>query len=471
MLNNFILSLSDIIWGIPMIIILLGTGIFLSILTKFIQIRGFYRGIELISGKYDSHKDKGEITHFQALATALSATIGTGNIAGVATAIVSGGPGALFWMWISAFFGMAIKFSSATLSMKYRKENNGSFAGGPMYYIEKGLKEKFGISFKWLALFFAISTAIAAFGIGNMAQSNSVSSVLNDLILSSTKSKIIFQAGTISITNSLLIKGIIGIILAILTGTVIIGGIKKISKFTSKLMPFMAAIYLITGLIIIFINLPEIGRIFKIIFIEAFHPKAVGGAILGSTILYTMRMGFARGIFSNEAGLGTAPIVHGAAKTNEPVREGLVAMLGPFIDTIVICTFTGLIIILSGLYTNGSLNGAALTSNAFEKFLPSYGKIIVSISLILFSYSTLIGWYYYGEKAIEYIIPSSKIIKSYQILWLLLIFIGAIAKLSIVWNISDIFNGLMALPNIIALLLLSPIIIKELNNYLKREKL
>ncbi len=468
MVNSIIAGLSDIAWGIPMIILLLSTGIILTIITKFIQIRGFYHGLELISGKYDSADDKGEITHFQALATALSATIGTGNIAGVATAIAAGGPGALFWMWISALFGMAIKFSSATLSLLYRKNLNGEYTGGPMYYIEYGLKEKFGISFKWLSLFFAIATAIAAFGIGNMAQSNSVASVLSDLLVSNSTATTLFSIFGVSISKSVLIKSIIGIILALLTGIVIIGGIRRISKFTSKLMPIMAGIYIIAALIIIFLNTDKLGAVFKLIIREAFTPKAAGGAILGSALLYTMRMGFARGIFSNEAGLGTAPIVHGAAKTNEPVREGLVAMIGPFVDTIIICTLTGFVIILSGLYSSG-ITGAALTSNAFAAFLPSMGKFIVSISLILFAYSTLIGWYYYGEKAVEYIIPDAKIVKFYQILWILLIFTGAVAKLSIVWNISDIFNGFMALPNIIGILLLSGVVVKALNNYFSRK--
>ncbi len=449
-------SLSNFVWGIPMIIVILFTGIFLSIRSKFVQLRMFKHAIGLISGKFDRPEHEGHITHFQALSTALSATIGTGNIAGVATAIFAGGPGAVFWMWVSAFFGMAVKFTSATLAVKYRKVTKDSVKGGPMYYIELGIKERYGWNFKWLAVFFALSTAIAAFGIGNTVQANSVADALSHLI-----------AGDNAAAGSLFyIKLVIGLILSVLTGLVIIGGIKRIAQVASRLTPTMSVFYVLGALAILAINYDKIPEAFKLIFTEAFTGKAARGAILGTAVLYVMRMGFARGIFSNEAGLGTAPMAHSAARTNLPAREGIVAMLGPFIDTIVICSMTALVIIVSGLYAEGTLNGASLTAAAFGAGLKGLGKLIVNIGLALFAYSTLIGWYFYGEKGIEYLIDNPRAIFWYKILWVILIPIGAIANLGIVWNISDVFNGLMALPNLIALFLLSGVAIRELKAYI-----
>ena len=437
-----------------MLTLLLLVGIFVSLKSRFIQLKGFKHAIDLIRGKFDSPEHEGHISHFQALSTALSATIGTGNIAGVATAIVAGGPGALFWMWISAFFGMAVKFISATLAVRYRELTPDSVKGGPMYYIEQGFKEKFNYNARWLAIFFAFSTAIAAFGIGNMVQSNSVADALVSLTgvtgMAKTWGKIIT-----------------GIILAILTGLVIIGGIKRIAQVASKLMPTMSILYILGATAVLVIKYNDIIPAFKLIFDSAFTGKAAGGAILGSAVLYTMRMGIARGIFSNEAGLGTAPMAHSAAKTNHPVREGLVAMLGPFIDTLVICTFTGLVIVVTGLYASG-VNGAPLTGEAFEAALPGIGNLIVTLSLALFAYSTLIGWYFYGEKGIEYLIPGKKIITAYRITWILLIPIGAAAQLELVWNISDIFNGFMALPNLIAIFFLADMAIGEGRRYFIR---
>lgn len=448
-MNEIISVFSNFVWGIPMITIILGTGIYISFKLKFIQLTGLKHGFQLISGKFDNPKDKGQISHFQALATALSATIGTGNIAGVATAIAAGGPGSLFWMWISAIFGMAIKFSSATLAVKYRKVTKESVKGGPMYYIEYGLKERYGWNAKWLAFLFALSTAIAAFGIGNMVQANSVADSLSALFVKN---------------DPFTFKLVTGIILGILTGLVIIGGIKRIASVASKLMPIMTVFYLLAALIVIFINFKNIIPAFALIFEEAFTGKAAGGAILGSAVIYTMRMGFARGIFSNEAGLGTAPMAHSAVKTSHPAREGLVAMLGPLIDTLIVCTLTGLVIVESGLYSKG-LNGAPLTGAAFEQSLPGIGNYIVSFSLALFAYSTLIGWYFYGEKGIEYLFPKINIIPFYQLLWVILIPIGAIMELKVVWNISDVFNGFMAIPNLIGIILLSGVVLSELKNY------
>jgi len=448
-MNEIISYLSNVVWGIPMISLILFVGIFISVKLNFIQIAGLKHGFQLITGKYDNPSDDGHISHFQALSTALSATIGTGNIAGVATAIAAGGPGSLFWMWISAVFGMAVKFSSATLAVKYRKVTDDSVKGGPMYYIEMGLKEKYGWNAKWLAFLFALSTAIAAFGIGNMVQSNSVADSLASLF---------------TFKDPFYFKLITGLILALLTGLVIVGGIKRIASVASKLMPVMTIFYIFAALIVIFINYKEILPAFTLIFKEAFTGKAAGGAILGSTVIYTMRMGFARGIFSNEAGLGTAPMAHSAVKTTHPAREGFVAMLGPLIDTLIVCTLTGLVIVISGLYSQG-LNGAPLTGAAFENSLPGIGNIIVSFSLALFAYSTLIGWYFYGEKGIEYLFPKINIIPLYQMLWIILIPIGAVMELKVVWNISDVFNGFMALPNLIGVVLLSGVVATEVKKY------
>ncbi len=448
--------LSDFVWGLPMIIVILLTGIFLSIRTKFVQIRLFKHAIGLISGKFDRPEHEGHITHFQALSTALSATIGTGNIAGVATAIYAGGPGAVFWMWISALFGMAVKFTSATLAVKYRKVTKDSVKGGPMYYIEMGIKERYGWNFKWLAVFFALSTAIAAFGIGNTVQANSVADALSRLI----------SGANASAHTLFYVKLAIGLVLAALTGLVIIGGIKRIAQVASRLTPTMSVFYVLGALTILVINYDKLLDAFKLIFTEAFTGHAARGAILGTAVLYVMRMGFARGIFSNEAGLGTAPMAHSAARTNLPAREGIVAMLGPFIDTIVICTMTALVIIVAGFYSTGELNGAALTAKSFQLGIGNVGSWIVNLGLALFAYSTLIGWYFYGEKGIEYLFDSPKVIFWYKILWVVLIPIGAVASLGIVWNISDVFNGFMALPNLVALFLLSGVAVRELKAYL-----
>ncbi|RKZ01074.1 MAG: sodium:alanine symporter family protein [Candidatus Hydrothermota bacterium] len=453
-MNTIVKSVSNVIWGIPLILAILTTGIYLTIRSGLVQLRWFKHAFHLISGRFDRPDHKGHITHFQALSTALSATIGTGNIAGVATAIAAGGPGAVFWMWISALFGMAVKFTSATLAVKYRKVTKDSVKGGPMYYIELGIREKYGWNFKWLAVFFALSTAIAAFGIGNMVQANSVADALSNLILGSNAAK----------SGLFTVRLVIGLILAFLTGLVIIGGIKRIASVASRLTPTMSVLYALGALTVLALNYHKLPGAIALIFRSAFTGEAARGAILGSFVLYTMRMGFARGVFSNEAGLGTAPMAHSAAKTNLPAREGLVAMLGPFIDTIVICTMTALVIVVSGLYSSG-LDGAPLTAQSFAQHLSKYGQVLVSLSLALFAYSTLIGWYFYGEKGIEYLIPHPKVIFYYKLLWVVLIVVGAVASLQMVWNISDVFNGFMALPNLVALILLGGVAIEELKRY------
>jgi AGCS family alanine or glycine:cation symporter len=510
-LNSFTKMIADHLWSLPLAAILLGVGFIMTILLKFVQIRGFKHGIELISGKYDRPEHAGAITHFQALTAALSATIGTGNIAGVAIGIYYGGPGAVFWMWVTAVFGMALKFSSCTLAQKYRKiDKDGYVRGGPMYYIEQGL----GKNFKFLAVAFAIFTAVAAFGIGNMAQANSVANAFSGLVYGSHTAKLDSTAVTsdsLSLTaaaneygindsmpvsseslspmppeddsispDSLAAAGkkfvidkkfwfklIFGIVLAFIVGLVIIGGIKRIGQVASKIVPFMSIFYVCGALYIIFTNLELLGHAFNLIFTSAFNPKAAQGGVLGSGFFIALRWGVSKGIFSNESGLGTAPMAHAAAKTDKPVREGLVAMLGPFIDTIIICTMTALVIILAGNWT--SIEGAELTSNSFEHFLPGVGHIIVSIGLIFFAFSTLVTWSYYGEKGFEYLFGRKRNI-IYRWIFLVFIPLGAAIKIQLVWSLSDIGNALMAAPNLIAILLLSPILVKMTREYFIEHK-
>jgi AGCS family alanine or glycine:cation symporter len=452
-LTLWINLISGYVWGPTLITVLVGTGILLTIRLHLIQFRGFGHAIRLLTGKYDHPGQQGQISHFQALSAALSATIGTGNIAGVATAIAAGGPGAVFWMWMTAVIGMAIKFSSCTLAVIYRTVNqDGSVRGGPMYYIERGL----GPAYKPLALLFAFCTAIAAFGIGNMVQSNSVADALKDLLsLNDHNSLLLFRLG-------------VGVVLAILTTLVIIGGIKRIGQVASLLVPLMSIAYIGSASVILFSHLNLVWPALKLIIKGAFTPTAAAGGFMGSTVLFTIRMGVARGIFSNESGLGTAPMIHAAARTEESVHQGLVAMLGPFIDTLLICSMTALIIIISGVWQSG-LDGAPLTCFAFDKFLPGAGRLIVSLGLALFAYSTLIGWYYYGEKGIEYLMGSG-IITPYKWVYIMAIPLGAVVRLDVVWGFADIANGFMALPNLVAVLGLSGVVYVSTINYYKKKR-
>lgn len=391
----------------------------------------------------------GDISSFQALSTSLAATIGTGNIVGVASAIAMGGPGAVFWMWISGAIGGATKYAEALLAIKYRITNeNGEKSGGPMYYIGSGIKDRYGVNANWLSWLFALFGFIASFGIGNMVQANAISESL----------ELTFGMSTV----------VTGIIIAVLTALVIIGGIKNIGSVTEKIVPAMSLMYIVGSLIAIFSNVHMIPVAFKMIFTTAFSSKAVAGGLLGSVIRY----GVARGIFSNEAGLGSAPIAHAASKNDNPVSEGIIGSLGAFIDTIIVCTMTALVILSSGLVQldnsgvmiiKGNLNGASLTNAAFNKLLPRVGGYIVSMGLVFFAFSTIIGWYYYGSKCIEYI-AGLKATKIYKWIWVILTFIGATTSLDTVWNISDMFNGLMAVPNLIGLLALSPLIFEMTKN-------
>ena len=426
---NFIISeLSEVVWGPLMLILLLGTGLWLTFSLGFIQIRFLPKALKLIlSSRKTDHKE-GEITPFQALTTSLSATIGTGNIAGVATAIATGGPGAIFWMWVSGFFGMATKYSEAVLAVKYRtRGEKGHMIGGPMYYISEGL------GLKWMGILFAIFAIIASFGIGCMVQSHSVATAIND-------------AFNID-------KAYTGLILTILTAIVIIGGIKRLSKVTEKLIPLMSAIYILSISVVLIFNIDQFIQIIILIINSAFHPTAAFGGFAGATIRETARFGIARGLFSNEAGLGSAPIAHAAAKTDDPVKQGLIAMTGVFIDTIIICSLTAFAILLTGVWDSGK-SGTELTSLAFSSTFGSYGPLIIAVTLSLFAYSTMLGWSYYGERCSMFLF-GSKFATFYKIVFCIAIFVGAYWKTDVVWGIADIFNALMAIPNLIGLLGLS----------------
>jgi len=440
---EYLNQIRDFVWGAPLIILLLGTGIYLTILLEGLQFRTLFSSLYLALIKrkeYGAHP--GDISHFQALMTALAATVGTGNIAGVASAIAIGGPGAMFWMWLTGLFGMATKYSEAVLAVKYREiDALGTMSGGPMYYIEKGLKNK------WLAMIFAIFAACAAFGTGNMIQSNSVAEAMK---------------ATFNIDH-----WITGIVLFILTFLVIMGGIKSIARAASAIVPVMILFYMIAGTIVLIIYYKNIIHAFELIFVHAFTPMAAAGGFAGATVKMAMQMGVSRGLLSNESGLGSSPIAAAAAKTDEPVRQALVSMTQTFIDTIVVCTFTGLVILVTGAWESGK-TAAALTEHAFSLGLPgTWGGIVVSLSLIFFAYSTILGWAYYGEKSVEYI-AGEKAIKPYRVLWVIVVFIGAVGKLEIVWTLTDIMNGLMAFPNLIALLGLSLVIKNETNHFFKK---
>ena len=438
-LTSLLNSINSIVWGRPMLLLIVGAGLFLMVGLRFMPVRKFSYGIRMLLKGRTETAEEGEITPFNALMTALSATIGTGNIAGVATAVYVGGPGAIFWMWITAIVGMATKYAEAVCAVKYREvDENGDHVGGPMYFITNGLGKRWA----WLGLAFAIFGAIAAFGIGNMVQSNSIASVLKE------------SYGVPAWVS--------GAVMSILVAAVIIGGIKRIAQVAGKLVPFMAVFYVLAGSIIILLNISKVPGAFGEIFSQAFTGTAAAGGFMGMVI-----KGVARGVFSNEAGLGSAPIAHAAAKTNDPVKQGTVAMLGTFIDTIIVCTITGLVIVTSGLY-GGEINGAPLTSAAFEQGLPGFGAHGVSIGLTLFAFTTMLGWAFYGEKCVEYIF-GTKVIKPYRYLWIAAVFTGTTLKLSFVWLLADTLNALMAVPNLIGLLLLSPVIFKVTREYSFKE--
>ena len=436
--HNFVILIDGYLWGPPMLILLLGTHLFLTFRTGIIQ-KHIITGIKLSISK-DKSGD-GDVSQFGALTTALAATIGTGNIVGVATAVALGGPGAVLWCWLTGVFGIATKYSEALLSVKYRvKTADGTMLGGPMYALENGLK------MKWLAVLFCIFTSIAAFGIGNTVQANSISSMVKE---------------TFNISPY-----ITGFVMAALTAVVILGGVKSIARVCEMLVPFMAIFYVLGCLIILIINAQYVFPAIAMIFKYAFTPMAAGGGFAGATIMMAARYGVARGLFSNESGLGSAPIVAAAAQTKNPVRQALVSATGTFWDTVVVCAMTGIVLVSTMLKdpSLGGLQGAALTKACFAD-IPVIGPIILTIGLLTFVFSTILGWSYYGERAIEYLFGKIAIMP-YRILWVIAVFLGSVLSLPLVWDLADAMNAMMAIPNLVSLLLLNGVIVAETKKYL-----
>ncbi|MEE9140350.1 MAG: sodium:alanine symporter family protein [Alphaproteobacteria bacterium] len=446
-------EVSGFIWGPVMLALLLGTGVYLSAGLRLLPWRKLGLGIRLTARgvRKEKQKGEGEITPFQALSVALSGQIGTGNIAGVATALYFGGPGAIFWMWITALVGMATQYSEAVLAVRFRKvDEAGRYVGGPMYYIRHGLHRRW----HWLAVLFALFAMIAAFGIGNMVQANSVAHVFGD----SLERYFEIPRGVTEPVTGLILAGLIFI--------VIIGGVRRIAEWAERLVPVMAVAYVAGALLILAMHAPAIPMAFAQIFTAAFTGEAAAGGAAGGGILLAIRWGVARGVFSNEAGLGSTPIAHAAARTTDPVNQGMIAMLGTFIDTIVVCTMTALVILVTGALASG-LNGAALSALAFSQALPGLGDFIVTFGLVVFAFTTLLAWSYYGERCVEYLF-GLKLIPIYRLVWVVMIFVGALGKLNLVWLLSDVMNGLMAIPNLLALLLLSPLVFKLSREYFAR---
>ncbi len=502
-------TMNGIVWGPIMILLLVGTGVYLSIRLRFVQLRYLDHGVRCISGRYDSASEVGDISHFQALAAALSATIGTGNIAGVATAIALGGPGAVFWMWVTALVGMATKFTSCTLAVRYRVvHEDGSISGGPMYFLSRGL------GLRWLGALFALFAGVASFGIGCAVQSNSVADGILSLVPEAWHGPRIAAAVPI-VGGTLLVKPVIGIVLAVLVGFVIIGGIRRIAQVASRIVPIMCALYVAGALVVLLRFAPAVPTALADIFRFAFTPLALGGGFAGVVIQRTVQKGVARGVFSNESGLGSAPMAHAAAKTHEMVREGFVAMLGPFVDTIIVCTMTALVIVVTGVWqvctTDGIMlygpegkglpmrveingkgvqvvasvgenpepfldenghfyeipTGAALTAHAFETGLGPMGAWTVGLGLALFAYSTMIAWSYYGDRCWEYLL-GPRAVKPYRYIFCAFVVVGTISGLDLIWTIADNLNALMAVPNLIGLLGLAGLVVRESRDYLKR---
>lgn len=438
-ITKAISSVDNFIWGFPLIIILLFTHLFLTFRLRIIQ-RYIYRAIKISVSK--DRGAEGDVSQFGALATALAATIGTGNIVGVATAVALGGPGAVLWLWLTGVFGIATKYSEALLAVKYRvKAANGLMSGGPMYVLERGLGAR------WLGIIFAIFTSVAAFGIGNMVQANSIATLIQD----------IFHIPT----------WIVGIALALLTAVVVLGGIKSIAAVCGLLVPIMAVLYVSGSLIILVMGYETIPQTVSLILKSAFTGHAAVGGFVGAGVLTVIRYGVARGLFSNESGLGSAPIVAAAAQTKNPVRQALVSMSGTFWDTVVVCLITGLVIVNSGGWDEG-LEGAMITKSAFEH-IPFVGPIILSFGLLTFGFSTILGWSYYGEKAVEYLLGKWAAIP-YRVMWCIVVYLGAIFSIRFVWDFSDLANGLMVLPNLVSLVVLSGVIVHETREFLWNEK-
>lgn len=442
-LNEILSEVSGMLWGWPMIILLLGTHLFLTIRLKFPQ-RHIFKAVRLSIQK--DPDATGDVSQFGSLATALAATIGTGNIIGVATAIALGGPGAVLWCWLTGVFGISTKYAEGLLAIKYRVQTaDGKMLGGPMYALERGL------GWKWLAILFALFTALAAFGIGNTVQANAIATVAH-------------ESYGISPYVS-------GAFICLLTAAVVLGGVKSIARVCSMLVPFMALFYVLGCIYILIINAPYLWPAVKLIFHAAFSPEAAGGGFVGSTVMMAARFGIARGLFSNESGMGSAPIVAAAAKTRNPVRQALVSSSGTFWDTVVICALTGLVIVSSVLaYPDIDFsNGATLTKDAFAK-IPVIGRPLLTFGLLTFAFSTILGWCYYGERAVEYL-KGKQWVKSYRVIYIVAVFCGSVMNLTLVWNLADCMNALMAIPNLVSLLMLSGIIVHETRKFLWRNRL
>ena len=443
MFEQIIDTMRDVIWGPGMLTLLLGTGIYLTIGLKGISITKIpYAFKQLFKGRKGS--GEGEISPFNALMTALSSTVGTGNIVGVATAIALGGPGALFWMWCAAVIGLATKYAEAVLAVHYRETDVlGKKVGGPMYYIKNGLGE----NWKWLGMLFAFFGALAGFGLANTVQSNAVSQILESN----------FHVPTL----------VSGLVMSILVGVVLLGGIKRIAEVAGKLVPLMAVIYLLATMSILILNAAAVPAAVVLIVDTAFNGAAATGGFVGASIMLALQSGVARGVFSNESGLGSAPIAHAAAETNSPVRQCSISMLGTFIDTLIICTMTGLVLVVTGVW-DGELYGAAMTSAAFSSQLP-FGDIILTLCIILFGFTTMLGWSYYGERCAEFLL-GPKVIVPFRVLWVAGIFLGTQMSLELVWKMSDVLNGMMAIPNLIALVFLAPVVFRLSKEYFAEEE-
>ena len=442
---DFLNLIDSYVWGPPLLILLVGTGVFMTLRTGLVQILRLPLAFRLILST-GSNQEAGDVSSFKSLCTALAATVGTGNIVGVATAIHAGGPGALFWMWIAAFFGMATKFAEGTLAVRFREtDSNGNIAGGPMYYIKNGMGDKW----KWLGSMFAVFCIFAAiFGAGNTTQVNAIVDIVH----------ITFHIDTLWT----------GIILFILVTAIIFGGLQSIAKTSSKVVPGMALIYFIVTSLVLLMFADSIPTAVGLVISNAFTPAAATGGFLGATVMMAMQSGIARGVFSNESGLGTAPIVAAAAKTRWPAEQGLVSMTGTFIDTIIICTLTGLTIIISGQWTQ-DINGAALTSAAFRAAYPVMGNYILTVCLVLFAFTTILGWNYYGERCVVYLF-GTKAILPYRLVFIIMTLVGCFMKLDAIWALADILNGLMAFPNLVALLCLSGVVAEELKKFIHYRK-
>lgn len=437
---NFLKAFEAFLWGLPLIVGILGCGMYITIKTRAIQFRKLSYCLKNTLGKVfekDSFHKKGDISSFQALATALAGTVGTGNIVGVSLAILIGGPGAIFWMWLAALFGMATKFAEVSLAVAFREKKDGRFVGGPMYYIKNGLRNE------KLAKAFAIFAGLAVFGIGNSTQSNAIAGVLKQ--------------------NLNINPLITGIVLSIICAVVVVGGINSITKVTEKLVPFMSILYIVGCLSILFINRTHILPAITSIFVGAFRPSSLGGGLVGLSIRQVVSAGIARGVFTNEAGLGSSPIAHASAKTDHPIRQGIWGIAEVFVDTIIICSMTALVILTTGANTKANVDASALVSEAFASG-SSFGPMIVTIGLSLFALSTILGWAYYGEVSLDFIF-GKKIIIPYRIVYVIFVFLGANIDLGLVWTVANILNGLMALPNLIALIGLSPILVKLIKDF------